>query len=284
MKIRNIAWMGAGLLLAGVAGAAVVCRRKDERELPEEPAESSEQAGLREIMKESAAYNDSLYERMLALESIDDPEARPAAVAELTFENQEARRRIDALRAQLQERLAEQGRTFNDVDGFAELISEYRGITLKQQKRHLAVYRRVIEMKNVPASPELHAFLKLGFKEEDKLHADTDRQLMRAAAEQRELMLRAGRVLSKVDSAASAAAAIAELEDLGNKYLEYTDCIRLYREDDPRGAEPALTELRNLYAALLPMLREQAACLRAASYYDCAGLREVVERMLPAAG
>lgn len=283
MKIRNLAWMGAGLLLAGVAGAAVVCRRKGERELPAEPGETEEHAALRKIMEESAAYNDSLYERMCELENTDEPSARPAAVADLTFSNQEARRNIDALRSQLQEQLAAQGRTFMDVDGFADLISQYRGITLKQQKRHMELFQRIKTMKNVPASPELHAFLKIGFKDAGQLQVDTEQQLMKVAASQRDIMLRAGRVLSMVDSESSASAACRELQDLAARYLEYTDTIRLYREDDPEGAENGVAELRSLYSALLPMLNEQATRLRNLAFFNSEGLRDIVNRMLPAA-
>ena len=60
MKIRSIAWMGAGLLLAGVAGVAVASRRKTVREIPGEPQETPEHQALREIMKMSASYNDAL--------------------------------------------------------------------------------------------------------------------------------------------------------------------------------------------------------------------------------
>lgn len=274
--------MGAGLLLAGVAGAAVVSRRKGERELPAEPGETKEHAALRVIMEESAAYNDVLYESITALEKAA-PAARREALAELTEQNRAGRRKIDTMRAELQQQLAEQGRAFNDVDGFSELISEYRGITLKQQKRHLAVYQRVRKLENVPASPELHAYLKLGFKEEEQLHADTDMQLMKAAAGQRELMLRAGRVLSSVIDAETAENSTGELNELGEKYLEYSEMIHLYRDDDPAGATSGVAELRSLYSALLPMLREQASRLRDAMFYDCEALCEVVERMLPAA-
>lgn len=283
MKIPNIAWMGAGLLLAGVAGAAVVCRRKGERELPAEPGESAEHAALREILEQSAAYNDALFERVRALEAVAAPVKRPDAVAELTQQNQAGRRKIDALRMKLQEQLGAQGRTFADVEGFAELISQYRAVTLEQQRRHLEVFQRVRKMENMPDSLELHAFLKLGFKDEDQRRADTEHQLLAAANEQRELMLRAGRVMSAVLDAETAAGASAELNELGKRYLEHTARIRLYRDDDPAGAEPAVAELRSLYAALLPMLQAQARRLRAASFFGEQGLRDVVERMLPPA-
>lgn len=282
MKFRNIAWMGAGLLLAGVAGAAVVCRRKGERELPDQPGETKEHAALRVIMEESAAYNDALYERISELEKAA-PAARGEVLARLTAQNQNGRKKIDTMRASLQQQLGEQGRTFNDVDGFAELISEYRGITLKQQKRHLAVFQRVRKLENVPPSPELHAYLKLGFKEDDQRRADTDLQLMKAAAGQRELMLRAGRVLSSILDTETAQASTDELNELGEKYQEFTETIHLYQDDDPQGAVSGVAELRSLYSALLPMLREHAARLRDAGFYDNEALREVVERMLPPA-
>ena len=282
MKLRSIAWMGAGLFLAGVAGAAVVCRRKGERELPPEPGETPEHAELREIMQVSAAYNDELFARIERLAASETPEERPGLVTELIENNQARRQQINTMREALQNRLSAQGRTFADVDGFTELISQYRGITLEQQKRHLKLYERVRRMQNVPSTPELHAFLRLGFQEEAQRLADTERQLMRFASEQRELMLRAGRVMSQVTSAESAASASAELNSLGESYMEIASRIRLYRNDDPAGAESGVAELRSLYAALLPMLQTQAARLRDSFYYDVDALEEVVERMLPA--
>lgn len=273
--------MGAGLFLAGVAGAAVVCRRKGERELPPEPAETTEHAELRKIMEESAAYNEALYQQVLRLESEPAPANRPAIVAELSEQNKKTRQQIDQLRDALQSRLSTQRRTFADVDGFAELISEYRGITLEQQRRHMELYQRVRKLENVPSTPELSAFLKLGFKEDEQRHADTERQLMKAASEQRELMLRAGRVLSSVTDADSAGKAPEELNNLGDSYMRISGRIKLYREDDPGGCAAAVAELRSLYAALLPMLQAQASRLRSAEFYGCAPLREVVERMLP---
>lgn len=281
MKIRSIAWMGAGLFLAGVAGAAVVYRRKGERELPPEPVETTEHAELRKIMEESAAYNETLYQQVLRLESEPAPANRPAIVAVLSEQNKKARQQIDLLRDDLQKRLAKQHRTFADVDGFVELISEYRGITLEQQHRHMELYQRVRKLENIPASPELHAFLKLGFKEDELRHADTDRLLKMAASEQRELMLRAGRVMSSVTGADAAVKATEELNNLGNAYMRISARIKLYKEDDPGGATAAVAELRALYAALLPMLQAQASRLRASEFYGCASLQEVVERMLP---
>lgn len=273
--------MGAGLLLAGVAGAAVVNRRKGVRELPAAPKATPEHEALREIMQRTVAYNDALYERVVMLEKTEDSALRPQVVSEITNQNQVDRVAINELRAALQSRLAEQGRTFADVDGFADVISEYRGVTLRQQKRHLEVFQRVRKMANVPETPELHAYVKLGFKEDEQRWADTDMQLMKAANEQRELMLRAGRVLDSITDAESATAAPAELNALGDRYIELTSIIRLYRDDDPKGAEQAVNELRKMYSGLLPMLKSHAARLRENTFYDCAGLRSVVERMLP---
>ena len=284
MKIRSLAWMGAGLFLAGVAGAAVACRRKGERELPPEPAETGESAELRRIMEQSAAYNDALYAQMQRLEGSVVPALRSSIVEELTELNKKGRQQIDEMREALQSRLAKQGRTFADVEGFNELISEYRGITLEQQKRHLDLYQRVRKLENVPFTPELHAYLKLGYKEPEQLHADTDRQLMQAAAVQRELMLRAGRVLSSVVNADTAAKTPEELNMLGDNYMQLSARIKLYKEDDPTGAASAVAELRSLYAALLPMLQVQAKRLREASFFENEGLKEVVERMLPEQG
>lgn len=273
--------MSAGLLLAGVAGAAVAHRRKVGRELPGEPRETEEHAALRAILQASAAYNDALYERVRNLEKIEAPSARMAAVAEITLQNQAERESINALRGELQQKLGEQGRTFMDVDGFVELLSEFRAVTLEQQKRHLEVFQRVRKLDGVPDSPELHAYLKLGFKDDAQRWADTDVQLMNAANEQRELMLRAGRVLDSITDARSAASAPEELNNLGNRYMELSSRIRLYREDDPKGAEHAVGELRTMYAGLLPMLKNRAERLRLCDFYGSQPLREVLERMLP---
>ncbi len=281
MKFRKIAWMGAGLLLAGVAGAAVVHRRKVGRDLPGEPCETEEHAALREILQASAAYNDALYERVLKLEKIDAPAARMAEVAEITVQNQAERANINSMRGELQQKLGEQGRTFMDVDGFIELLSEFRAVTLAQQKRHLVVFQRVRMLAGVPDSPELHAYIKLGFKEEEQRRADTDMQLMKAANEQRTLMLRAGRVLDSIADADSAAAAPSELNALGDRYMELTSLIRLYRDDDPKGAEHAVGELRTMYAGLLPMLKSHSARLREADFFGSEALKDVLERMLP---
>ena len=232
-------------------------------------------------MEQSAAYNDALYAQLQRLAEEVAPAVRSSIVVELSEQNKKGRMEIDKMREALQASLATQGRTFADVDGFAELISEYRGITLAQQKRHLDLYQRVRKLENVPSSPELHAYLKLGFKEPEQLHADTERQLMKAAAEQRELMLRAGRVLSSVVNSETASHAPEELNALGDSYMELSERIKLYREDDAAGAATAVAELRSLYAALLPMLQTQAKRLREVSFFECDALREVVERMLP---
>lgn len=281
MKFRSIAWMSAGLLLAGVAGAAVVSRRKGSRELPAEPVETPDYAELRAVLQRSADYNNALYKRLGRLEKIEDPAGRLAAVAEITTQNQADRQEINELREKLQARLGEQGRTFADVEGFADLLSEFRAQTLLQQKRHLELYHRVRKLENVPNSPELHAYLRLGFKEEEQRHTDTDLQLMKAANEQRELMLRSGRVMDSIVDAATAESASAELVELGASYRKLTETIRLYREDDHKGAEHAVVELRTMYAGLLPMLKSHAARLRENQFFGNAELRAVVERMLP---
>lgn len=281
MNIRRIAWMGAGLLLAGVAGAAVVHRRKVGRELADMPEETQEHAALRGILEQSVAYNDALYERVRDLEKIEAPAARLDAVARITAQNQADREAIDNKRAELQRQLNEQGRAFTDVDGFVELLSEFRGITLHQQKRHMEVFHRVRKLTGVPGSPELHAFLKLGFKEDEQRWADTDMQLMKAANAQRDLMLRAGRILDAIADADSAAAAPSELNELGARYISLADTIRLYRDDDPKGAVNAVNELRTMYAGLLPMLKAHSNRLREQDYYGSEGLREVLVRMLP---
>lgn len=281
MKFRSIAWMSAGLLLAGVAGAAVVSRRKGSRELPAEPVETPDYAELRAVLQRSADYNNALYERLGRLEKIEDSAGRLAAVAEITTQNQADRQEINELREKLQVRLGEQGRTFADVEGFADLLSEFRARTLLQQKRHLELYHRVRKLENVPNSPELHAYLRLGFKEEEQRHADTDMQLMKAANEQRELMLRSGRVMDSIVDSATAETASAELVELGASYRKLTETIRLYREDDPKGAEHAVAELRTMYAGLLPMLKSHAVRLRENQFFGNAELRAVVERMLP---
>lgn len=288
MKTKNIAWMGAGLLLAGVAGVVWGRKRRLQAAVPAgsgpQPVEPSvEHAALQAILEASVAYNDSLYERVQALETVEDAEARPQAVAALVKQNQRERMEIDALREKLQQELAGQGRTFSDVDGFAELISEYRCKTLRQQKRHLVVYERVRQMKNMPPSPELHAYLKLGFKEEELRHADTVRRVQQLADEQRGVLLRAGRLLAGISNAGAAAAAPAELSRLGDRYHEMVEDIKLYREDDAETVAEVLPSLKTMYEGLLPSLRAQVQRLSEAGYYDDALLREVLERLLPLA-
>lgn len=273
--------MGAGLFLAGVAGAAVVYRRKGERDLPPEPVEAPEHAEFRRILEQSAAYNDTLFEMMQHLADCSSLAEYSGLVAEMTSRNHAGLEKINAMREVLRTRLEAQGRTFADVEGYTELISEYRSITLEQQRRHLEVYQRVQRMQGMPASSELLAYIKLGFKDDEQRYADTERQLMKAAEAQRELMLRAGRVMSGVTGTESAAAAPEELNALGASYMEQSARIRLYRDDDPAGATSAVAELRSLYAALLPMLQQHARRLREADFYGNEPLREVVERMLP---
>ena len=276
--------MGAGLLLAGaagVAGAAVIRRRRAGSDMPGEPVETAEHAALREILERSSAYNEALYERVKKLEGVNDPAARPAEVEKITHENQQERAAIDALRAALQTRLSEQGCTFADIDGFVPLISHYRGITLQQQKRHLELFHRVRQMQNVPASPELHAYLKLGFREESQKQADTADQLQKATEEQRDIMLRVGRILGNITSVEKAAAVPEELETLGNRYVEISRRIALYHEDDPDGGKAELAALKAMYGALTPPLREQVARLREVSFYGNEALRGVLNLLLP---
>ena len=281
MKIKNLAWMGAGLLLAGVAGAVAVKRRREGGSMPAEPKETAEHAALREILERSAAYNDALYDRVCALENVSAPADRPASVEELTRQNQQERAAIDALRAALQAKLVEQGCTFADVDGFVPLISQYRAITLVQQKRHLEVFHRVRKMENVPSTPELHAYLKLGFREESQKQADTAAQIQKITEEQRDIMLRVGRILGNISSVESVENTPDELELLGKRYTESAERIALYREDDSAGAEEALEALRAMYKGLVPPLREQAIRLREADFYGNAALRDVLKLLLP---
>lgn len=284
MKIKSLAWMGAGLLLAGVAGvagAAVMSRRRAGGEMPDEHAESEEHAALREILERSVGYNEALYERVKALEGVAAAVDRPAAVALLAEQNRQERAAIDALRSVLQKRLAEQGCTFADVDGFVPLISQYRIRTLEQQKRHLEVYHRVRKLENMPATPELHAYLKLGFSNEEQKQADTAEQLRLATEEQRDIMLRVGRILGGITTADSAAAAPEELGALGKRYVEISQRIALYREDDAMGAEASIAALKAMYRALTPPLKEQVVRLREMDFFGQPALREVLARLLP---
>lgn len=276
--------MGAGLLLAGaagVAGAAVIRRRRAGGDMPGEPEETAEHAALREILEQSAAYNEALYERVKKLEGVSDPAARPAEVDKITRENQQERAAIDAMRAALQKRLAEQGCTFADVDGFVPLISRYRAVTLEQQKRHLELFHRVRKMENVPASPELHAYLKLGFREEEQKQADTADQLQKATEEQRSIMLRVGRILGNITSEETASSAPSELGELGKRYVDISKRIALYHEDDPGGSKEPLAALKAMYGALTPPLKEQVTRLRECAFYGNDSLREVLSHLLP---
>ena len=282
MKMKKLAWMGVGLLLAGVAWRM---RRKGaslpNQTVPRASKETPEHAALRVILEKSIAYNDSLYDRVSALEGVEDESMRPAAVAELTSRNQEMRAEIDALRARLQEELAGKGLQFADVDGFEDLISESRAVTLKQQQRHLEVYRRVSVMKNVPETPELHAFLKLGFSDEALRHADTAARLQKLADEQRGLMLRAGRLLTGITSSDSAVYACEELASMEEKYTDIVKEIKRYRDDDAEGAQDVLPGIKTMYDGLLPPLREQVKRLQGESCYGNEELRALLERLLP---
>lgn len=282
MKMKKLAWMGAGLLLAGVAWRM----RRKGASLPSQAApraskETPEHAALRVILEKSIAYNDSLYERVCALEGVEDESMRPAAVAELTRRNQEMRAEIDAMRAELQASLEEQGRHFADVDGFEDLISESRAVTLRQQKRHLVVYGRVSRMRNMPETPELHAFLKLGFSDESLRHADTAARLQKLADEQRGLMLRAGRLLTGITGAEAADAAVEEISSIAERYTEIVKEIQLYRDDDALGALDVLPGIRSMYEGLVPPLREQVKRLQGESCYGNEELRALLERLLP---
>lgn len=273
--------MGAGLLLAGVAGAAVVHRRRSGGAVPPSPAESEEYQALEAILKGSVEYNEALYGRICNLEKIADASARPHAVEQLMEQNRENRAVLDSMRASLQTRLESQGCTFADIDGFVPLLSKYRIITLEQQKRHLEVYRRVRRLENVTDSPELHAYIKLSYSDEAQKRADTEHQLQLATEEQRAILLRVGRVLSGIENAEAAAASPAEINELGKRYMEISQRIALYKEDDPIGAVDAIAALKSMYTALTPPLKEQVARLRTCGFYGCADLEEILNRLLP---
>lgn len=287
MKGRSVAGLVAGLLLAGAAGAVLGRRRKQSVAVPvkpvekAEPQESPEHLALREILELSVAYNEALLARLGKLEEITDAGALPAAVEVLSETNREARREIDALRASLQAHLESREMRFSDIDGFVELLSRFRAVTLEQQEKHLAVYRRVQKMPGMPYSDELHAYLKLGFNDEAQKHADTDEQMRQATAEQREIMLRVGRLLAEVVDAESAESVPEELLKISARYQRLTERMRWYREDDAAGAAEALAALKSMYAALTPPLKERASQLRHVGCYGNKQLYEILERLLP---
>lgn len=284
MKGKSIAWLGAGVLLAGVAGLVVArCRKSAGASLPgpKAAAESREHAALRRILDLSVAYNDALYERVKALEEVRETAVLVPAVAALVHRNEQERAVIDSLRQELKGKLAEQGREFSDIDGFAPLLSRYRCMTLEQEQRHLQVYERVRRLPGIPESPELHAYMKLGFREPEQKQADTASQLRKATEAQREMMLRVGRLLAATDDQESARTLYTELQAVSRRYQELTSRIRLYRDDDPTGAAAPLVELKQMYAALTPALKQQAERLRAAECYGHSPLLEILNLLLP---
>lgn len=287
MKGKSIAWLGAGVLLAGVAGLVVGRRRKTAAASlpgPKAAVESREHAALRRILDLSVAYNDALYERVKALEGVREAAGVVPAVAALVRWNEQERAVIDSLRQELKDELAAQGREFADIEGFVPLLSRYRCISLEQEHRHLLVYERVRRIPGVPESPELHAYMKLGFREAEQKQADTASQLRQATEAQREMMLRVGRLLAATDGQESARTLYAELQAVSRRYQELTSRIRLYRDDDPAGAAAPLVELKQMYAALTPPLKEQAERLRAVGCYGHAPLQEILNLLLPPSG
>lgn len=287
MKGKSIAGIVAGVLLAGAAGAVLGYRRRRSVAMPTKPEqkpereESPEYLALREILERSVAYNEALYERVQALEWQGDAAARPAMQEQLTRANQQERQEIEALRVALQARLADLGYGFSGIEGFAELISEFRYKTLLHQERHLELYQRVRRLPLVADTPELHAYLKLGYSDAEQKKHDTDAQIRRATEEQRDIMLRVGRLLAGVKDAESALAVQEELL-LGNKrYQELSERMRLYRGDDPEGAEAAVKALQAMYEALTPPLRAQASSLRERNCYGDTRLNDMLLRLLP---
>lgn len=290
VKGRSLAGIVAGLLLAGAAGAVLGNRRKQARVvLPSAKGEEKkavddetvEHAALREILEKSVAYNEALFERVSALEKTTDAESRPAAVEALTAANQEKRKEIEALRVALQAHLNEKNLRFCDIDGFVPLISAFRLRTLEQQEKHLAVYHKVRQMPRVPDSPELHAYLKLGFSDLQQKQADTAAQIQQAMEEQRDIMLRVGRMLAGIKDSATAQPVPSELLSISTRYQRISKQIRLYKDDDPEGAKASLEALKSMYAALTPPLKEQASQLRQADYYGNTLLRDLLQRLLP---
>ncbi|MBR5890331.1 MAG: hypothetical protein IKY92_09845 [Akkermansia sp.] len=288
MKGKSVAGLVAGLLLAGAAGAVLGRRRRRSVAVPAkpeqkfQPEETPEHAALREILERSVAYNDALYERVSVLERTEDAAGRPQLLKSLTFENQEERKNIDALRAALQARLNDLGYGFSGIDGFVDLISEFRLKTLEQQDKHLQLYERVRLLPGVTDSPELHAYLKLGYSDTLQKQADTDAQIRRAMEEQREIMLRAGRALARVNDVESAAAVQGELLAGNKRYQELTERMCLYRYDDPEGAADAVAALKSMYAALIPPLQAQAVQLQQKGCFGDARLVDILGRLLPA--
>lgn len=288
MKGRSVAGIVAGLLLAGAAGAVWGQRRKRHVALPSRPDEtlpvkdeSVEHAALRDILEKSVAYNEALYKRVQALELLGTSAERVEALARLTTQNQDARKDIDALRVALQAHLDEKNLRFCDVDGFTGLVSHFRFITLEQQERHLELYHRVRLLPGVSDTPELHSYLKLGFSDETQKHADSAEQIRQATAEQRELMLRVGRLLAGVKDAGTAEPVPAELLSISARYQSLTQRMHLYRDDDPEGVAEALVELKKMYAALTPPLKEQSAQLRGVGCYGNEQLHDILTRLLP---
>ncbi len=278
MKIRNLILLVVGGLLTAfalggrrTAGGAGACRgvKQSEHEL------------LHDILEKSVIYNDALYERVRALEEVSDPEARPAMVEKLVRQNQQERAEIDELRESLLGRLGGTGRTFADVEGFDSLISHYRRLSLIQQKRHLLVYERVRAMSNVPSTPELHAYLKLGYREETQKQADTAARLRTVIAEQRDIINCASSLLKVVTDKESADEMPEKLLNLGEQYKATVEMIRMYRDDDPLGAAEPISELKALYAECVPELRQEVTRLRGVHFYDNDALAEVMERLLP---
>lgn len=290
VKGRSLAGIVAGLLLAGAAGAVLGNRRKrahvvlpsakgEEKKAVDD--ETVEHAALREILEKSVAYNEALFERVSALEKITDAESRPAAVEALTAANQEKRKEIEALRVALQAHLNEKNLRFCDIDGFVPLISAFRLRTLEQQEKHLTVYHKVRQIPRVPDSPELHAYLKLGFSDLQQKQADTAAQIQQAMEEQRDIMLRVGRMLAGIKDSSTAQSVPSELLSISTRYQRISKQIRLYKNDDPEGAKVPLEALKSMYAALTPPLKEQASQLRQADYYGNALLRDLLQRLLP---
>lgn len=288
MKGRSVAGIVAGLLLAGAAGAVWGQHRKRRVAVPArpedaapQPDESAEYMALREILERSVEYNDALFLRVQALEKLETAGERTAAVAQLTEANKDARRGIDALRVELQAHLSEKNMRFCDIDGFVGLLSHFRRVTLEQQEKHLEVYHRVKKLSGVPDSAELHAYLKLGFSDAVQKQADSTEQMRLATEEQREIMLRVGRMLAGIKDAATAAPAPEELLRVSARYQELTRVMHLYRDDDPEGVVEALAALKSMYAALTPPLKAQAAQLRSVECYGNTQLLDILNRLLP---